>query len=303
MEVGADHQAGKQPANDAVEPFAVRDRISRHPGHVRLTTASVSSPAPVAENTVAAVTRVARRFGTHAVTSSRTSPAACLRVAGSSDDVEVRRVERERRFIVSKLPPEEPWARRSITDLYIAGTRLRVRRVEGVVDGRPELVHKLTQKVPDPAAQGGRRGQITTIHLDQTEYRLLSTLPGDRLTKTRLSFPPMGVDVFDGVLAGLLLAEAEFTDDAMTDFVPPPWCGQRSPRIPTSPACTLHTSPTCRAKQRPQRSRRRSPLRGDPSDVAPATDDTLVDPSPGDGQARQPYARSENEAPQPQHYR
>lgn len=135
-------------------------------------------------------------------------------------------VERERRFLVSQLPDEEPWATRSITDLYVAGTRLRVRRVDGVVDGRPELVRKLTQKVPDPAAAGGRRGEITTIYLDDAEYERFSVLPGERITKTRLSFPPMGVDVFGGTLTGLLIAEAEFRDDtAMAGFVPPAWCG------------------------------------------------------------------------------
>lgn len=92
-------------------------------------------------------------------------------------------IERERRFLVSNVPNVEPRARRSITDRYIAGTRLRVRRVDGVVDGRHEVVHKLTQKVPDPAASGGRRGEITTVYLDESEYRRLSNLAGHRLTK------------------------------------------------------------------------------------------------------------------------
>jgi hypothetical protein len=135
-------------------------------------------------------------------------------------------VERERRFLVLKLPREEPWARRSIEDLYIDGTRVRLRRSDGVVDGRPEVVRKLTQKLPDPDAEGGRRGHITTMYLDETEYQRLSVLPGHWLKKERLSFPPMGVDVFEGSLAGLLVAEVEFRNDqSMTAFVPPPWCG------------------------------------------------------------------------------
>jgi CYTH domain-containing protein len=42
---------------------------------------------------------------------------------------------------------------------------------------------------------------------------VLAVLPAAVLTKTRLSVPPFGVDVFDGPLLGLVLAEAEFTGD------------------------------------------------------------------------------------------
>ena len=34
------------------------------------------------------------------------------------------------------------------------------------------------------------------------------------LTKTRHSVPPFGIDVFDGVLSGLVMAEAEFNSAA-----------------------------------------------------------------------------------------
>lgn len=135
-------------------------------------------------------------------------------------------VERERRFLVSDLPPSEPWAQRKIKDLYIEGTRIRLRLSEGVVAGKPEVARKLTQKLPDPEAVGGRRGTITTMYLDHVEYERLSQLPGRWLTKQRLSFPPMGVDVFESPLAGLIVAEVEFNDDAVMDsFVAPSWCG------------------------------------------------------------------------------
>lgn len=135
-------------------------------------------------------------------------------------------VERERRFLVAALPPDTPTARRTITDLYVDGTRIRVRRTDGFAADAPEVARKLTQKVPDAAATGGRRGTITTIYLDETEYDLPSRLPGRWLTKVRLSHPPMGVDVFEGVLAGLIIAEVEFDHDAaMSAFVAPAWCG------------------------------------------------------------------------------
>lgn len=135
-------------------------------------------------------------------------------------------VERERRFLVSDLPQVDPDARRSITDLYIDGARMRLRLSEGVVNGRPAIVRKLTQKLPARTEVVGHCGYITTMYLDQHEYQTLSRLPGVWLSKDRLSFPPMGVDVFGGPLAGLIIAEAEFQDDeTMTAFVPPVWCG------------------------------------------------------------------------------
>lgn len=135
-------------------------------------------------------------------------------------------IERERRFLVSELPQVDAWATRSITDLYVDGTRIRLRRSEGVVDGRPEILRKLTQKLPERTEVIGHCGYITTMYLDEAEYRALSFLSGRVLSKQRLSFPPMGVDVFDGPLAGLIIAEAEFLDDeTMTAFEPPAWCG------------------------------------------------------------------------------
>lgn len=137
------------------------------------------------------------------------------------------RVERERRFLVPVLPGETPWAVRSIKDLYVAGTRLRLRHSEGIVDGQPELLCKLTQKVPDPEPADGVQGTITTMYLDEDEYERFAVLPGRRLTKTRFSFPPMGCDVFEGSIAGLMIAEVEFPDDeSMASFASPPWCGR-----------------------------------------------------------------------------
>lgn len=45
------------------------------------------------------------------------------------------------------------------------------------------------------------------------------------LSETRFSVPPLGVDVFEGPLQGLVLAEAEFTgDEEALAFVPPAEC-------------------------------------------------------------------------------
>ncbi len=60
------------------------------------------------------------------------------------------------------------------------------------------------------------------MYLDAAEYAVLATLPATSLHTKRLSIPPLGVDVFDGALTGLVLAEVEFIDDeAMVAFVAP----------------------------------------------------------------------------------
>ena len=43
---------------------------------------------------------------------------------------------------------------------------------------------------------------------------MLAQLPAKSLSKTRHSVPPFGIDVFEGTLEGLILAEAEFDSPA-----------------------------------------------------------------------------------------
>jgi hypothetical protein len=89
-------------------------------------------------------------------------------------------------------------ATRTITDRYLVGTRLRLRRTDWP-DGGCEL--KLTQKVP-VAQPGAVQGLITNTYLSPAEYDLLARLPATLLSKTRFSVPPLGVDVFDAHLQG-----------------------------------------------------------------------------------------------------
>jgi CYTH domain-containing protein len=78
---------------------------------------------------------------------------------------------------------------------------------------------KLTQKVPAPAS--GQQGLITTIYLTGDEFRVFAQLSAKRLSKTRYSVPPFSIDVFEGELEGLLLAEAEFDSAAEADALTP----------------------------------------------------------------------------------
>lgn len=117
------------------------------------------------------------------------------------------RLERERRFLIDRFPNHADVVRiRRITDRYIDGTTLRLR--EHREDGGP-TVFKLTQKIRMQAS-GAQQGLITGMYLNPEEFWVLAQLSTKALSKTRYSVPPFGIDVFEGQLEGLLLAEAEF---------------------------------------------------------------------------------------------
>jgi CYTH domain-containing protein len=131
------------------------------------------------------------------------------------------RVERERRFLLTgPPPPRSVTASRRITDRYLPGTRLRLRRVHHLGSGTCEF--KFTQKVP-AALPGFLQGLITNTYLSAAEYDLLASLPAEVLSKTRLTVPPLSIDIFDPPLHGLVLADVEFsTDEAARSFLQPP---------------------------------------------------------------------------------
>lgn len=121
------------------------------------------------------------------------------------------RIEWERRFLLNSFPRGEKITRiRRISDRYIEGTTLRLRQQS---DGNGPGLFKLTQKLPGGAAPG-QQGLITSMYLTPEEFGVLATLPAKQLTKIRHSVPPFGIDVFEGVLSGLVLAEAEFNSAA-----------------------------------------------------------------------------------------
>lgn len=121
------------------------------------------------------------------------------------------RIEWERRFLLEHFPRRANVTQvRRITDRYLDGTSLRLREQ---IDSTGNTVFKLTQKLPDRAS-GARQGWITTIYLTEDEFARVAKLPARMLGKTRHSIPPFGVDVFEGELRGLIIAEAEFSSAA-----------------------------------------------------------------------------------------
>ncbi|MBD8879787.1 hypothetical protein IHE49_04780 [Rhodanobacter sp. 7MK24] len=119
-------------------------------------------------------------------------------------------VERERRWLCRYIPQERIVSTEAITDLYVTGSRLRLREARPVGEGTPRL--RLTRK----ADVDRHTRLITSIYLPEDEFAILaSSLPGSRIRKLRhrldaIDGVTMSVDEFQGELAGLLLAEAEF---------------------------------------------------------------------------------------------
>jgi CYTH domain-containing protein len=131
------------------------------------------------------------------------------------------RPERERRFLLRKVPDGTITKTADITDRYFSGTRLRLRQMREKTGDTIRTFHKLTQKM---AAPDGSPGLLSTLYLSEEEFVFFSALSGALLRKTRYSIAPFGVDVFAPPLSGLILAECEFDDDAtMSSFVPPGW--------------------------------------------------------------------------------
>ena len=126
------------------------------------------------------------------------------------------RVERERRFLLNDLP--EGIARTDphlqITDNYITGTRLRIRKV------RDPKTNKWTVKFTQKFARDPKdlsRTIITNIYLTALEADTLSVFEANEIRKNRYCFQfearRFSVDLFLGDLFGLVLAETGFEND------------------------------------------------------------------------------------------
>jgi len=135
------------------------------------------------------------------------------------------RVELERRYLLNDLP--EGLARTDphvqITDNYITGTRLRIRKVRDPKTNK--WIVKLTQKFP-PDPSDLSRTLITNIYLNALEAEALSIFEANEIRKNRYYFDFAGrrfsIDLFLGELFGLVLAETSFeTDEEIRTFETP----------------------------------------------------------------------------------
>ena len=131
-------------------------------------------------------------------------------------------MEIERKFLFDELPDDAGSSRR-IEQGYLAitdeGTEVRVRRW-------PDA-QVLTVK----HGSGQVRVEVE-VEIDETQFdELWALTEGARVEKTRwvasLGELEVELDVFEGSLAGLKVAEIEFPDEAAADaFDPPEWLGE-----------------------------------------------------------------------------
>ena len=137
------------------------------------------------------------------------------------------RIERERRYLLQDLPEgltrADPHVQ--ITDNYIIGTRLRLRKVRDPRTNKWTV--KFTQKfAPNPADFS--RTVITNTYLNAAEYQALSVFEANEIRKNRYPFEWEGlkftIDMFLGNLFGLVLAEVSFESEAeLARFPQPPF--------------------------------------------------------------------------------
>jgi CYTH domain-containing protein len=137
------------------------------------------------------------------------------------------RVERERRYLLQELPEglTRPDPHVQITDNYLTGTRLRLRKMREPRTNKWTV--KLTQKfAPDP--KDFSRTIISNIYLNALETETLNISDANEIRKNRYHFEFEGrqwsVDMFLGGLFGLVLAEVSFeTDEELDSFPRPPF--------------------------------------------------------------------------------
>ena len=137
------------------------------------------------------------------------------------------RIERERRYLLRDLPEGVTRAdpHLQITDNYITGTRLRIRKVREPRTNKWTV--KFTQKfAPDPNDLS--RTIITNTYLNALESEVLSVFDTNEIRKNRYYFEFDGrkfsIDMFLGDLFGLVLAEVSFeTDEDLDAFTKPPF--------------------------------------------------------------------------------
>lgn len=131
-------------------------------------------------------------------------------------------MEIERKFLVTSLPDDlEAFPYRTIEQGYLCTDPvIRIRRD----NNKYELTYK---------SKGFMSRQEYNLPLTEESYsHLLSKVDGRLIRKTRYMIPlenslTIELDIFDGDLAPLILAEVEFQDEASAlSFTPPAWFGE-----------------------------------------------------------------------------
>lgn len=127
------------------------------------------------------------------------------------------KLENERRFLVLKAPNLAGAPYRLVEDLYLEAGRLRLRRITDEETVQRKLCKKYGGDDPVSAP-------VTNLYLSEVEYAVFEGLPGWRLRKRRYRLDGYSLDVFEGALSGLMLAEVEAESrGAVLALSPPSW--------------------------------------------------------------------------------
>lgn len=130
--------------------------------------------------------------------------------------------EIERRWLVpaSFLAELAGQPHRIVEDVYIEGTRLRLRAIHEP-DG--QVTYKLCKKY---GRSDSLANPITNIYLSRDEYLVLRALAGSHARKRRYTVEGGGVDVYLSP-APLVIFEIEFSSEqAAAAYVPPRFVGR-----------------------------------------------------------------------------
>ena len=137
------------------------------------------------------------------------------------------RIERERKYLLQDLPEGLSRAddHLQITDNYITGTRLRIRKVREPRTNKWTV--KFTQKYA-PDENDLSRTIITNIYLNALEAETLAVFDANEIRKNRYRFEfegrKFGIDMFLGPLFGLVMAEESFdSDEKLAKATMPPF--------------------------------------------------------------------------------
>ena len=139
-------------------------------------------------------------------------------------------LEIERRWLVDLTAAGDltSMPSRTIEDLYIEGSRLRLRKVTQP-DGA--CIFKFGKKYGKSSTLSE---PVANLYLTAAEYEQLSRLPGAAMSKRRYSLAGGALDIYERPRAGLAVFEIEFGDEeAARRYEPPHFVTREIPGEPS----------------------------------------------------------------------
>lgn len=126
-------------------------------------------------------------------------------------------LEFERRWLVdlTAVGCLEAYPYRDIDDLYISGTRVRLRKI---TEPDAPSIFKLGKKY---GKQTSISEPITNLYLSELEYLLFVYFPGYRIQKRRYSIQGGALDVYSEPVQAAIF-EVEFADEETAEAYKPP---------------------------------------------------------------------------------